>query len=126
MGGCEAQMKAIETWDGAIFDVDEQHFQQRVLDASHTRPVLVDFWADWCSPCLALAPHLHRVVEELQGRVALAKLEVDDNMRVAGHYRVRGFPTVILFHQGVELARFSGARSTPWLREFFQRHLAPA
>jgi len=116
-------MKAIDTSAGTIFDVDEPRFEQRVLDASHARPVLVDFWADWCSPCRALAPHLHRVVEAFQGRLALAKLEVDDNMRVAGHYRVRGFPTVILFHEGVELARFSGARSTPWLREFLQEHL---
>jgi thioredoxin 1 len=119
-------MKAIETSAGAIFDVDERQFQQRVLEASDARPVLVDFWAAWCSPCLALAPHLQRVVEGFQGRIALAKLEVDDNMRVAGHYRVRGFPTVILFHQGAELARFSGARSTPWLREFLREHLRPA
>ncbi len=119
-------MRQIEPASGAIFDVDEEHFQQRVLDASHIHPVLVDFWAEWCAPCLALAPHLHRVVDEHGGRVLLAKLEVDDNMRVAGHYRVRGFPTVVLFHQGVELARFSGARPTPWLREFLQEHLAQA
>jgi thioredoxin 1 len=119
-------MRAIETSTGAIFHVDEQQFQQQVLEASHERPILVDFWAEWCSPCLALTPHLHRVVDELQGRIALAKLEVDDNMRVAGHYRVRGFPTVILFYQGAELARFSGARSTPWLREFLQEHLGVA
>jgi thioredoxin 1 len=106
-----------------IFEVDEQEFQTKVLDASGERPVLVDFWAEWCAPCSALAPHLERVVAEEQGRVLLAKLEVDDNMRVAGHYRVRGFPTVILFHHGAELARFSGARSTPWLREFLAQHL---
>jgi putative thioredoxin len=106
-----------------IFDVDEHGFHSKVLEASQERPVLVDFWADWCSPCLALAPHLERVIGEEQGRVLLAKLEVDDNMRVAGHYRVRGFPTVILFSRGEELARFSGARSTPWLREFLAEHL---
>jgi len=106
-----------------IFDVDEHGFQTRVLDASRERPILVDFWADWCAPCLALAPHLERVIREEQGGIRLAKLEVDDNMRVAGHFRVRGFPTVILFSGGEELGRFSGARSSPWLREFLAEHL---
>ena len=108
---------------GLVFDVSEQDFHRQVIEASRGRPVLVDFWAEWCAPCNALAPHLERVVREQNGRVCLAKLEVDDNMRVAGHYRVRGFPTVILFQGGRELARFSGARSSPWLREFLHEHL---
>jgi putative thioredoxin len=109
--------------NGFIFEVNEPDFPEKVLEGSSLRPVLVDFWAEWCAPCLALAPHLERVVQEHEGRVHLAKLEVDDNMRVAGHYRVRGFPTVILFRDGQEVARFSGARSSPWLREFLREHL---
>ncbi len=108
-----------------IFDVDHERFQSEVLDASEAHPILVDFWADWCAPCRALSPHLERVIHELDGQVRLAKLEVDEgeNMRQAGHYRVRGFPTVILFQQGRELARFSGARSRYQIREWLRQHL---
>ena len=111
-----------------IFDVDTDRFQAEVLDASRSQPILVDFWADWCAPCRALSPHLERVVDELAGQVRLAKLEVDEgeNMRQAGHYKVRGFPTVILFREGLELARFSGARSRYQIREWLQQHLVPS
>lgn len=109
----------------AIFDVDVDRFQSEVLDASRQQPVLVDFWADWCGPCLALAPHLKRIVEEYAGRIRLAKVEVDDgeNMRLAGRYRVRGFPTVILFQNHEELGRFSGAKSSHQIREWLHGHL---
>lgn len=102
-----------------------EDFQTKVIEASQTRPILTDFWADWCAPCHQLAPHLYRVIEEYQGRLPLVKIEVDEgeNMRLAGHYRLRGFPTVILFDQGEELARFSGARSTLQLREWIEAHL---
>jgi putative thioredoxin len=108
-----------------IFAVDHPRFQADVIDASHRHPILVDFWADWCAPCHALSPHLERVVEEHGGRLHLAKVEVDegDNMKLAGHYRLRGFPTVILFHGGEERGRFSGSRSTHQLREWVQEHL---
>jgi thioredoxin 1 len=105
-----------------IFDVSESDFPDRVLKASHDRPVLVDFWADWCSPCIALAPALERVIDEFAGRVHLAKVEVDDNMRLAGHYRLRGFPTVILFHREEELGRFSGSRGVHWVRGWIEEH----
>ncbi len=108
-----------------IFPVDEHNFTARVLEASSENPVAVDFWADWCSPCHALAPHLETVVKEFDGRLSLAKLEVDEgeNMKLAGHYRVRGFPTVILFHQGEERARFAGARANHWIRDWLLEHL---
>ena len=87
--------------------------------------MLVDFWADWCGPCHGLAPHLQRVVDEREGAVVLAKIEVDEgeNMKLAGHYRVRGFPTVILFLNGEEHGRFSGSRSSHWLRDWLDEHL---
>jgi putative thioredoxin len=108
-----------------IFDVEESNYEEKVLKASHNRPVMVDFWAEWCSPCLSLAPALERVIDELGGAVHLAKVEVDDNMRLAGHYRLRGFPTVILFHLGTELGRFHGSRASHWLREWIEEHLDP-
>ncbi len=114
--------------DPNIFDVDLDGFQSQVIEASSQHPILVDFWADWCSPCHALSPHLERLIRELGGEIRLAKLEVDEgeNMRLAGHYRLRGFPTVILFQQGEERGRFSGARSTHQIRDWLREHLAPA
>lgn len=106
-----------------IYEAEEANYETKVLQASHQLPVLVDFWAEWCAPCLSLAPHLERVINELGGAVLLAKVEVDDNMRLAGHYRLRGFPTVILFHQGVELGRFHGSRASHWIREWLDEHL---
>lgn len=105
-----------------IFDVNEAGFKTDVVEASKAGLMLVDFWAEWCSPCLSLAPALERAIDELGGRVRLAKVEVDDNMRLAGHYRLRGFPTVLLFHKGRELARFSGSRPCHWIRDWVEEH----
>ncbi len=101
------------------------NFTRDVLDASEMHPVLVDFWAEWCAPCLVLAPVLEKVMEELKGQLSLAGLEVDEgeNMKLAGHYRVRGFPTVILFVDRQEVARFSGARSRTQVLEFINSHV---
>jgi putative thioredoxin len=106
-----------------IFSVDEADFETQVIASSHQGPVLVDFWAEWCAPCISLAPALERVVNEYEGRIQLAKLEVDDNMRVAGRYRLRGFPTVILFVDGGESGRFHGSRASRWIREWIVEHL---
>jgi len=113
----------MQTKSPHIFDVDEDGFQARVIEASHETPVMVDFWADWCSPCISLAPALERVIDDYQGRVRLAKVEVDDNMRLAGHYRLRGFPTVILFQKGKERGRFSGSHPGHWIETWLQDHL---
>jgi len=106
--------------DCGVHDFDEQ-----VIAASHATPVLVDFWADWCAPCHAIAPHLARAVEDAAGAVRLVKVEVDEgeNMKLAGHYRLRGFPTVMLFQYGEERGRFSGARSTHWIAQWLDEHL---
>jgi len=102
-----------------------ENFEQDVLLASRQRPVLVDFWAEWCAPCLVIAPLLEAVISELAGAAALVKLEVDEgeNMKLAGHYRVRGFPTVILFVDGEERGRFSGARSRSQILSFIREHV---
>ena len=108
-----------------VFEVDHKAFPRRVIAASHGQPILVDFWADWCAPCHALSPHLERAIEEQAGSILLAKVEVDkgDNMKLAGHYRLRGFPTVILFRNGEERGRFSGSRSTHQVRDWLHEHL---
>ncbi len=105
-----------------VFDVGESGFDRRVLRASHERPILVDFWAEWCAPCLSLAPALERLIHAYNGAVTLAKVEVDDNMRLAGHYRLRGFPTVLLFHRAQELGRSSGSHPSHWIRDWLEAH----
>ena len=104
-----------------IFDINGiADFEERVLKASHRNPVLVDFWADWCGPCLYLDPVLKAVIPEYHGKVLLAKLdtEEDENMKLAGRHQVRGFPTVLLIENGQEVARFSSVRTQPFVREF--------
>lgn len=107
-----------------IFDIDGDEFQSKVLDASHQQPVLVDFWADWCSPCLMIAPVLEKVIPEYEGKVLLAKIDADENMKLAGHYKLRGFPTIILFIDGVEKERFGGAKPPHEVRAFIDNHLS--
>lgn len=104
-----------------IFDINGiADFEERVLKASHRNPVLVDFWADWCGPCLYLDPVLKAIIPTYYGKVLLAKLdtEEDENMKLAGRHQVRGFPTVLLIENGQEVARFSSARTQPFVREF--------
>jgi len=107
-----------------ICSVNYEDFKREVLQRSQDQPVLVDFWAEWCSPCLVIAPLLERVIEEFAGAVWLAKVEVDvgENMKLAGRYHVRGFPTLMLLYKGEEQGRFSGARSVPYIRKFLEKH----
>lgn len=108
-----------------VFDIDGfADFDERVLKTSEQQPVLVDFWADWCGPCLFLDPVLKAVVAEYHGQVLLAKVdtEEDENLKLAGRYKVRGFPTVVLIENGEEVARFSSARTRSFVREFIDRN----
>lgn len=107
-----------------VFDIDLKDFDEKVLQASHERPVLMDLWADWCGPCIFLDPVLKQVIESYEGKVLLAKVEVDEgeNMKLAGRNKVRGFPTVILFRHGEEQARFSGAQLLHFIEDFIEEH----
>lgn len=107
-----------------IFDTDEQRFEQDVLRRSAQVPVLVDFWADWCAPCRTLTPVLERLAARKDAPFVLAKVEVDDNMRLAGRYQLRGFPTVILFQHGEERGRFAGFKAADAVRELVAEWIA--
>jgi putative thioredoxin len=109
----------------SIFNTTYEEFHESVIQASFARPILLDIWADWCAPCLVLAPILDKVLTEYGGEIALAKLDVDhgENMKIAGRFKVRGFPTVILFFQGEEKGRFHGAKSKNEIKSFVQSHI---
>lgn len=110
------------------YDVEEADFDQLVVERSHQTPVLMDIGADWCGPCLVLGPMLDRLVKEYGGQFLLAKVDADENMRIAGRHGVRGFPTVIVYSRGEEIDRFHSAQTEGFLRRFIdsviERHTA--
>lgn len=110
-----------------IFSANIHDFEEKVIKASHNQPVLVDLWADWCSPCKVIAPVLQQFIVSYEDAILLAKVEVDEgdgeNMKLAGRYKVRGFPTVMLFIDGEEKARFSGAKPLPFIRQFMDENV---
>jgi thioredoxin 1 len=89
------------------FDVTDATFQKEVLESD--KPVLVDFWADWCGPCRMIAPHVKAIAEEYSGTLRVAKMDVDDNPAVPGRYGIVGIPTLMLFKGGQVVERITGA-----------------
>jgi thioredoxin 1 len=89
-------------------------------------PVLVDFWAEWCGPCHALAPTIAQIAREYKGRMLVVKVNVDERQSVAARYQIQSIPTVMIFHQGRTLARQSGALPYPALRQMVEHALGTA
>lgn len=95
--------------------LSEEDLDRVVTDAEV--PVLVDFYADWCGPCKTMAPHLDQLARERSGRLLVAKLDTDRNPHATQRFGIRGIPTLILFHQGAEVARKTGAVPPPELED---------
>lgn len=106
-------------------DVTDATFQRDVLDRSAEVPVVVDLWAEWCGPCRTLGPILERVVGETDGKVALAKIDVDRNPQVSAAFSVQSIPAVFAIAGGKVVDSFIGAVPEAAVREFVAR-LAPA
>lgn len=111
-----------------VYNVEEADFDQLVVLRSHETPVLVDISAEWCAPCRVLAPLLHKLAAAYEGQFLLGIVDADENMRIAGRHKVRGFPTVIAYSNGMEIDRFHSAQSEGFLRNFIdsvvERHAA--
>jgi len=106
-----------------IFDVTSANFEQLVLENSFHKPVLVDFWADWCAPCKALMPLLAKITEEYQGELLLAKVNCDIEQDVVARFGVRSLPTVVLFKDGQPVDGFAGAQPESAIRTMLEPHV---
>lgn len=104
-------------------DVTDAQFDHVVIVGSHSRLVVVDFWAPWCGPCRTLKPILEGVVSDFSGRVLLAKVNADDNPAACRAHGVRGLPTVKAFWKGEVIDEFTGSLSEGYVRDFISRNL---
>ncbi|HEX4736220.1 MAG TPA: thioredoxin [Allosphingosinicella sp.] len=101
--------------------VTDDSFQQEVLGSD--KPVLVDFWAEWCGPCRMIAPALEEIGRELADKVSVVKLNIDDNPDAPARYGVRGIPTMILFKNGAPAATKVGAAPKTQLQSWLEGQL---
>ena len=92
-----------------VVDVSEQDFEAEVIERSKTTPVVVDFWAEWCGPCRMIGPSLEEISKELDGKLKIVKINIDENPMAPTRYGVRSIPTLLLFKNGQVAATKIGA-----------------
>jgi thioredoxin 1 len=102
-----------------IKTLTDANFEAEVLKSD--KPVLVDYWAEWCGPCKAMEPALEELAQELEGQIQVAKLNIDDNRGVPARFNVRGVPTFMLFKDGNLVAAKVGAQTKSQLAAFAQQ-----
>ena len=107
-----------------VKDVSDNNFEADVLKSD--RPVLVDFWAQWCAPCRMLAPTVEAVAQSFRETATVVKLNVDDNPQVSQRYGIKGIPTLILFKNGKEEERVVGATSKEAISRMIDKHVTGA
>ncbi len=100
---------------GKPVDVEDRAFNQTVLESK--TPVLVDFWAPWCRPCLMVAPLVEELAEEYRGRVSFVRMNVDQNPQVAARYNIMSIPTLIVFKNGEPVSHIVGFRPKEELKQ---------
>ena len=104
-----------------IIQLTDDCFEADVLQSD--KPVLVDFWAEWCGPCKMIAPILNEVADEFDGRVVIGKLDIDQNAGTPPKFGIRGIPTLLLFKDGQVAATKVGALSKTQLVEFLENNI---
>ncbi len=105
---------------GRVKEVTDNSFEHEVLQSE--KPVLVDFWAEWCGPCRMLGPTVEAIAEQYSESAAVVKLNVDDNPSTAAAYGIRGIPTLILFSEGKEVERMIGATSKESISRMIEKY----
>jgi putative thioredoxin len=106
-----------------IVNIDESNAAQLLIEESHKRPVVVDFWADWCEPCKVLMPLLEKIATEYQGAFLLAKVNADDQQGIAQQFGVRSLPTVMVIQDGQPVDGFAGAQPEAQVRQLLEKYL---
>jgi thioredoxin 1 len=101
--------------------ITDDQFESEVIKSS--TPVLVDFWAEWCGPCKAIAPTLEEIAGDYDGRLKVVKVDVDENRQSATQYGIRSIPSLLLFKDGAEVDRIIGALPKQQLMEKIDSHL---
>jgi len=108
---------------GNVVDIDESNAAHYLIDESHKRPVVIDFWADWCEPCKTLMPVLERLADEYRGAFLLARVNADSQQMIAQQFGVRSLPTVLVMQRGQPVDGFAGAQPEAAVRELLQKYL---
>ena len=103
-----------------IEDIDTSNFIQKVIEESKNKPVIVDFWATWCNPCKQLTPMLEKIVKQMNGKVKLVKIDIDQNQSLAQQMRIQSVPTVLSFYEGKPVDGFTGIKSEEELFSFIK------
>ncbi len=106
-----------------IVNIDESNAARLLIEESQTRPVVVDFWADWCEPCKVLMPMLEKIATEYQGAFLLAKVNADEQQNIAQQFGVRSLPTVMVIKDGQPVDGFAGAQPETAVRQMLEKYL---
>jgi len=106
---------------GSILKITDTDFENLVIKSE--KPILVDYWAEWCGPCKMITPILEEIADEMEGRVLVGKLNVDENSQTPPKYGIRGIPTLMLFKDGEPVGTKVGALSKNDLKKFIEDNI---